>query len=71
MVVNFLEPEPGETHLHHELPIPALLRHAARRGLRHYRAHHGRSHLVLYDAAPASGSRRVRSRLALLRGRLS
>ena len=71
VVVNFLEPEPGETHLHHQLPIAALLRHAARRRLRHYRRHHGRSHLVVYDAAPAAGLGRVRSRIALWRGRIS
>jgi SAM-dependent methyltransferase len=71
VVVNFLEPEPGETHLHHELPIDALLRHAATRELRRYRRHHGRSHLVVYDSVPATGVQRARSRLALLRGRLS
>jgi SAM-dependent methyltransferase len=70
VVVNFLEPEPGDTHLHHELPVDALVRHAADRGLRRYRRHHGRSHLVVYDSAPATGVSRARSRLALLRGRL-
>ena len=71
VVVNFLEPEPGETHLHHELPIADLLRHVRRRGLRRYRRFHGRSHVVLYDSAPATGLARVRSGLAFLRGRLS
>jgi SAM-dependent methyltransferase len=70
VVVNFLEAEPGETELHHELPIGALLAHASRRGLRRYRIHHGRSHLVVYDSEPARGLARLRSRLALWRGRL-
>jgi SAM-dependent methyltransferase len=70
VVVNFLEPDPGETGLHHELPIGALLRHVAEHRLRRYRVHHGRSHLVVYDAAPAAGVDRLRSSLALWRGRL-
>jgi len=48
VAVNFLEPEPGDTHLHKPLPIPALLDHARRRGLIHYRTYHGRSHFVIY-----------------------
>jgi 2-polyprenyl-3-methyl-5-hydroxy-6-metoxy-1,4-benzoquinol methylase len=49
VVVNFLEPLPDEPDVHHELPIPALLDHAAARRLRRYRRYHGRSHLVLYE----------------------
>jgi hypothetical protein len=40
--------------VHHELPIRALLDHAASRRLRRYRLHHGRSHLVLYENRPGS-----------------
>lgn len=47
-LVNLLEPEPGETELHHELPIPRLLRYVADRELRLYELHHRRSHLVAY-----------------------
>jgi hypothetical protein len=54
VVVNFLEPEPGDQDLHHELPIRALLDHVARHRLRHYALLHGRSHLALYESAPAS-----------------
>jgi SAM-dependent methyltransferase len=70
VVVNFLAPEAGETELHRELPIPALLAHAATRRLRRYRIHHRRSHLVVYDTERARRFRRMRSRLMLLRGRL-
>jgi SAM-dependent methyltransferase len=70
VLVNFLEPEPGETALHHDLPVGALLRRSARRRLRRYRRWHGRSHVVLYDREPARGLRRVRSQAALLRGRM-
>jgi len=48
VAVNFLEPDPHDTDLHHALPIGALLDHAARQGLVRYRRYHGRSHLVLY-----------------------
>ena len=52
--VNFLEPEPGDQDLHHELPIRELLAHVARHRLRHYALLHGRSHLVLYEPERAS-----------------
>lgn len=65
VLVNFLEPEPGDTSLHHPLPIEALLRHAAERGLRRYgRYHGGRSHLVLYGTSRHARARRL-SRLRL------
>lgn len=48
VLVNLLEPDPGDTHLHRVLPIPDLLAHAKSRGLLHHRMHHGRSHLVAY-----------------------
>ncbi len=63
--VNLLEPESDDQELHHELPIPELLRHAARRGLVRYRIVHGRSHLLLYRPQPAGVAAR-----ALNHGRL-
>jgi SAM-dependent methyltransferase len=62
VVVNLLEPEPGDQDLHHELPIRDLLAHAARHRVRHYAVLHGRSHLVLYESAKASLPARVLSR---------
>jgi hypothetical protein len=64
VLVNFLEPEPGETALHHELPVRDLIRHAAARRLLRYERFHGRSHLVLYDRRPGGG---LKSRVALAR----
>jgi SAM-dependent methyltransferase len=69
VLVNFLEPEEGETALHRELPIGDLLRHAAGRDLRAYRVHHGRSHLVAYDPSPVGGAAALRSRARLWGGR--
>jgi SAM-dependent methyltransferase len=66
VVVNFLEPLPDEPDVHHELPIAALLDHAANRRLRRYRLHHGRSHLVMYESRPGS---RVLARAKLASGR--
>jgi SAM-dependent methyltransferase len=54
VVVNFLEPEPGDQDLHHELPIRELLDYVARHRLRKYALLHRRSHLVLYEPEPAS-----------------
>ena len=54
VVVNFLEPEPGDQDLHHELPIRELLDHVAAHRLRKYTLMHRRSHLVLYEPGPAS-----------------
>src|SRR5204863_3478357 len=55
VVINLLEPEPGDQALHHPLPIADILRHARARGLRSYCIHHDRSHLVAYapESAPA------------------
>jgi SAM-dependent methyltransferase len=69
VLVNLLDPVPGETALHRELAVDELLARAARRRVRHYGVHHGRSHLVAYSAAPASGFGRLRSRLRLAAGR--
>jgi O-antigen/teichoic acid export membrane protein/SAM-dependent methyltransferase len=54
VLVNLLEPEPGDQALHRELPIQRLLRHAADRGIVSYAVHHGRSHLVLYSSRAAA-----------------
>lgn len=39
VLVNLLESDPGETALHHPLPVPALLAHVARRRLLRCRVH--------------------------------
>lgn len=62
VIVNLLEPAPGETALHRELPIPSLLRRAERGRVLRYRIHHERSHLMTY--AP----KRDRGLLGRLRG---
>jgi SAM-dependent methyltransferase len=67
VVVNFLEPLPDEPDVHHELPIPALLRHAAGRRLRRYRLYYGRSHLVLYEGGQGSS---LAGRARIASGRL-
>lgn len=61
VMVNFLEEDPGDTHLHKPLPIGALLDRAAAQGLLRYRRYHGRSHLVLYRTGPAGVRTRLRS----------
>ena len=71
VLVNFLEPDPDETSLHRTLPVKRLLRHAAARRLIHYRVHHGRSHLVMYETGEARGAARIRSGARLVRGRLT
>lgn len=70
VLVNLLEPVPGETALHRRLPIDRLLRHAAARGLRRYRHHHGRSHLVLYEPGRRGPAARARAAAALAAGRV-
>jgi SAM-dependent methyltransferase len=56
VVVNLLEPVPGDTSLHRPLPITAILRYATARGLLHYRRYYGRSHLVAYRSARVPGA---------------
>jgi len=58
VLVNLLEGEEGQTALHHDLPVAALLDHVTRRGLVRYRRFHGgRAHLVLYrGGAGAQGA---------------
>jgi 2-polyprenyl-3-methyl-5-hydroxy-6-metoxy-1,4-benzoquinol methylase len=66
VAVNLLDPEEGETALHHELPTHELVHLAARRGLRRYRRYYGRSHMVIYGDAGSLHSKR-----ALMLGRLA
>lgn len=69
VAVNFLEPDPGDTHLHHELPIPRLLDRARDAGLIRYRRYHRRSHFVIYRSpqAPPDGGLDGRLRSAVRR----
>jgi SAM-dependent methyltransferase len=67
VLVNVLEPVTGETDLHHDLPVAALLRHAAARRPRRYALHHGRSHLMLYGAGLADPLAWLRLRRAAAR----
>ena len=69
--VNFLEPEPGDQALHHELPVRALVGHAAAHRLHYYRVLHRRSHLVIYEPGAAASARtRVINRGRVLAARL-
>jgi SAM-dependent methyltransferase len=64
--VNFLEPEPGDQDLHHELPIATLLAHVAEHRLHYYRVLHGRSHLMVYGSAPATALVRMLNRVRIM-----
>ncbi len=57
VLVNFLEPEPGETPLHHELPVAELLAYVSERNLHEQELLNVRSHLVRYGPADRSGHR--------------
>jgi SAM-dependent methyltransferase len=70
VAVNFLEPVPGETALHHPLPVDRLLSHCAHRRVLSYRVHHGRSHLVLYRPGATGARDRILGRAVLAWGRL-
>ncbi len=61
VMVNLLEPDPHDTHLHRPLPIPDLLDHAASLGILRYRRYHGRSHLVIYRTRRPGRRGQVRS----------
>jgi hypothetical protein len=65
VAVNLLDPEPGETGLHRELPVDELLDRIARRQLVTYRLVHGRSHLVLYSPRHGGSLARMRARAAI------
>jgi GT2 family glycosyltransferase/2-polyprenyl-3-methyl-5-hydroxy-6-metoxy-1,4-benzoquinol methylase len=56
VMVNLLEPTPGDAPRHHELPIRAILEHAGARGLLRYRRYHERVHLLAYRGTGAGGS---------------
>jgi SAM-dependent methyltransferase len=63
--VNLLEPVPGDTALHHDLPIAALLDHVADSRLRTHRRLYDRSHLVVYEPGPVTAARRLLNRARL------
>ncbi|MEA2294786.1 MAG: mycofactocin glycosyltransferase [Solirubrobacteraceae bacterium] len=69
--VNLLEEEPDDQEIHHELPIGALLRHAAKGRLRSYAVLHERSHLVLYEPGASGPVARAESLARLAAGRLT
>ncbi len=50
VVVNLLEPVEGETELHRELPVQALVERAEAKRLLRHEVYHGRSHLLVYEA---------------------
>jgi GT2 family glycosyltransferase/SAM-dependent methyltransferase len=58
VVVNLLEADPSDTHLHKPLPVAAIIRHAMRRGLRYMHKYEGRSWLIAYrgDAGQPIGT---------------
>lgn len=74
VVVNLLEPVPGETELHHDLPVARLVFRAARRRLLVHEIHHSRSHLLAYESRraplPAVVTQTARASLRLARRRL-
>lgn len=63
--VNFLEFDPHEEDVHHELPISDLLHNIAQKRLEFYRVLHGTSHLVLYRPQKANLVQRARNRALL------
>lgn len=66
--VNLLaESEEEASPLHRTLPIAAILRRAADRGLLSHSVHHGRSHLLLYR--PGDRQRGAGGRLRAMRAR--
>lgn len=70
VLVNLLEPQAGDTHLHRPLDIPALIGRAAGRGLLLHRRYHGRSHLIAYRGdPPAALHQRLAGRLRHLAAR--
>ncbi len=73
VMVNLLEPLPGETSLHRPLPIATILARAARLGLLRYRRFdHGRSHLIAYRSDRRPGTLAGAGSVAqLMRGALS
>lgn len=73
VMVNLLEADPAEAHVHHRLPIARLMAHATRCGLLHYHRYERRSHLLVYRsplAASAGGQGSGRSVRVLTAGLL-
>lgn len=68
VMVNLLEPDEEDTHLHRDLPIRAVLRHARTRRLLSYRRYWGRSHTVLYRSTRSGPAGPVASLGPLARG---
>jgi SAM-dependent methyltransferase len=66
--VNFLE-EDNDQPLHHELPVRALVGHAAEHDLRFYRVLHGSSHLVAYRPVQGGPGRRLLNRTRVVAAR--
>lgn len=72
VLVNLLEPIAGDTPLHRELPIDAILRRATARGLLAHRRFAARSHVIAYRSRPLRGpSAAARSRARRWLGPLS
>jgi GT2 family glycosyltransferase len=55
VMVNLLEEDQTDTHIHRPLPIDAILDRAQRKGLLHYRVYNQRSHLVAYRSGGTGG----------------
>ena len=70
VLVNLLEPKEGETALHRELPLRAILDRARTHGLVRYRRYHESSHVVAYGGRSVTWPERIRSELALRAGLL-
>ena len=66
VAVNFLEPLPEETALHHPLPVDRLLAHCAQKRVVSYRVHHGRSHVLLYRAGVGRPGERIAGKAVLV-----
>ena len=67
VAVNFLEPDPADTHLHRPLPIPRLMARAAKQGIAYYHCYEGRSHFVVYGTRRAGATvRNLTTGLTLL-----
>lgn len=65
VVVNLLEEDHDDTHIHHSLPVRKILDRAQAKGLLHYRLYNERSHLVAYRSA---GTGTLSSRIRRLSG---
>jgi hypothetical protein len=59
VMVNLLEHDPNDTHLHKPLPIDEIIARAKGRGLLYYKRFYGRSHLIAYKTGSASRAERA------------